>query len=251
MFELLTHEAVDLYSAEEEWTVNGAFIEIPNARKPRYSSALTELIKLCLVPEPRDRPSVKELELKIGARCQSIVKKYDSDPSLRKRERLYYKGSEINQMPPGNLNYWHPVLGHVPHPSSPPGSQEIMNPFTNALSYPPFPSSELDDSEEEVKAVESGDHTVHENDGRGGKNRRASNGPRVAGLGKLAKTFEDPVNTIRRDSDGGPTINYINQNSVSNQSSRCEQSSSSETGSNQSDDSAVRRRVAMKKLPDT
>ena len=173
MFELLTHELVDFYLTEDAWTVNGAFVAIPNARTPKYSSALTELIKLCLMPETRDRPSIEELELKIGAKCQSIVKKFEADPSLRERERLYYKGSEINQMPPGNLNYWQPLFGYVPRPSEPPDSQEIINPFTDVISYPPFLQLEYGDSEEEEN-VQDDDHTPHANDG-GGNNEEGSN----------------------------------------------------------------------------
>lgn len=93
MFELLTNEAGALYLSDEEWTRDEAFHEIPNVRNPRYSSALTELIKLCLMPEPWDRPSLEELELKIGTRCQSITDELTANPSLHQRDRLYYKGS--------------------------------------------------------------------------------------------------------------------------------------------------------------
>ena len=156
MFELLTHEAADYYLSDHEWTVNEAFVAIPNSRTPKYSSALTELIRLCLMPKTRNRPSIEELELKINVRCQSILKKYEADPSLRERERLYYRGSEINQMPPGNLNYWQPRLAYVPRPSETPDSRDIMNPFTNRISYPRFPSSELDDAEEDENVQDDG-----------------------------------------------------------------------------------------------
>ena len=147
MFELLTHEAVACYLDDDEWTVNEVFVDIPNVRNPKYSSALTELIKLCLSPEQWDRPSIEELELKIGARCRTIIDEYTANPSLHEKDRLYYKGSEINQMPPGNWNYWYPGIEYVPKPSEPPDSQEIKNPFTNPITYPLFPSSNLDGPE--------------------------------------------------------------------------------------------------------
>ena len=148
MFELLTHEAVAYYLNDDEWTVNEVFKDIPNLRNPKYSGALTELIRLCLMPDPWDRPSIEELELKIGARSRSISDAFAANPSLQEKDRLYYRGSEINQMPPGNWHYWNPVVNDVPHPSDPTDSQEPKNPFTDSIVYPPFPSSELSDFEE-------------------------------------------------------------------------------------------------------
>ena len=83
MFELLTHEAVAFYLNDDEWTVNEVFKDIPNLCNPKYSDALTELIRLCLMPDPWDRPSIEELELKIGARSQSILDAYAANPSLQ------------------------------------------------------------------------------------------------------------------------------------------------------------------------
>lgn len=154
MFELLTHEAVVYYLTDDEWTVNEAFFDIPNVRTPRYSGALTELIKLCLMPEPWDRPSIEELELKIGTKCQRIMNEYTANPSLQKQDRLYYAGSEINQMPPGDWNYWNPVVKDVPKPSDLPDPKEPKNPFTETIKYPPFPTSELDGPEEQGGEVQ-------------------------------------------------------------------------------------------------
>ncbi len=148
MFELLTHEEVALYIRDDDWTVNEAFVDIPNARNPKYSNALTELIKLCLMPDPWDRPTVEELELKIETRCHTIRDVYAANPDLRQKDRLYYKGSEINRMPRGPGNYWKPVGGHVPEPSEPPDPHEIHNPFTAPIDYPRFPNSQIDDLEE-------------------------------------------------------------------------------------------------------
>ena len=143
MFEILTHEAVDLYLCDEQWAVNGVLKDIPNFRKPKYSSALTELIELCLLPDPRDRPSIEELEIKIGGRCQSILDEYAVNPSLQRKERLYYRGSEINEMPGGDWNFWQPLLdGDVPRPSDPPDPNEPKNPSTRGIVYPRYPSSE-------------------------------------------------------------------------------------------------------------
>lgn len=159
MFELLTHEAVVNYLEDDEWTVNEAFKDIPNARNPEYSGALTELIRLCLEPEPWNRPSIEELKLKIEKRCQSIVNEHAANPSLQEQDRLYYRGSEINQMPPGNWNYWNPLMEYVPRPSEAPDRvRDPKNPFTDTIVYPPFPTSEVDGLEEEGE---------EENDGSG------------------------------------------------------------------------------------
>lgn len=207
MFELLTHEAVVYYLTDDEWTVNEAFFDIPNVRTPRYSGALTELIKLCLMPEPWDRPSIEELELKIGAKCQRIMNEYTANPSLQTQDRLYYAGSEINQMPPGDWNYWNPVVKDVPKPLDLPDPKEPKNPFTETIKYPPFPTSELDGPEEERGEVQetrvksSDDDDDDKNnwryDGNGedlwrddddddeDTHHEASEGPKGDGVGKL------------------------------------------------------------------
>ena len=138
MFELLTHEGAYHYLKDPRWTVNEAFTAIPNLRDPPYSGALAELIILCLMPKTWDRPSIEELEVKIEARRKTIRNRYGADPSLHQRERLYYKGSEINEMPPRDLNSWKPVKMYVPRPQDTQQSGDIYNPFTNQIVYPSF-----------------------------------------------------------------------------------------------------------------
>ena len=270
MFELLTHEAVAYYLADDEWTVNEAFIAIPNLRNPKYSDALTELVKLCLMPEPWDRPSLDELELKIDARCQSIRDEYAGNPSLREQDRLYYRGSEINQMPPGNWNYWNPVMKDVPRPSASPDPNEPKNPFTDIISYPPFPTSELDDPVEEEGEVQGDDDKV-------GANPKPK-GPRGAGVRKpivlsdgsssspKGNDAKHPIIISNSDEEGpeerwgknafdekdkadnGDERDWAKDNDESNGSSGSEEENFS-GGSDDSDDSDTRRRMAVKTVP--
>lgn len=230
MFELLTHEAVHYYRHNKEWTINEVFQDIPNARNPKYSSALTELIRLCLMPDSWDRPSIEELELRIGARCQSITDAYAANPSLQQKDRLYYKGSEINQMPPGDWHYWYPVIGDVPHPSDPPGLHEPINPFTATIEYPEFPSSELSDFEEEGE---------REGDIRG----EDSHEPR---LGENKVEDDRAPKGQRGDSAGKPII-ISDDHSSSSPGKDTRDSGDASDSSN----SETRRRMAIKKLPGT
>ena len=276
MFELLTHEAVAYYLNDEEWTVNEVFKDIPNVRNPKYSGPLTELIRLCLMPDPWDRPSIEELELKIGARWQSILDAYAADPILQQKDRLYYRGSEINQMPPGNWNYWRPVVKDVPKPSDSIGPQEPKNPFTDSIVYPPFPTSEL--SSLEGKLAE--EPAVSNNAGHG-KDHKVPKGPRddmvwkpVVIPDELSSTargnnIKNPITIsesveeartndgVKRDRRhrvselGRKEGDRSDERNGGNVSRTGEHSVGSEDCSDDSDDSEVRRRMAIKKLPGT
>ena len=158
MFELLTHEAVAYYLSDDEWAENEVFRDIPNVRNPRYSAHLTELIRLCLMPVPWDRPRIEELELKIGARCRGIFDAYAANPGLQLKERLYYRGSEINRMPRADWNYWRPVVKDVPGPTDSQYLQEVRNPFTDSIVYPPFPTSETSNVKEERAEERTGNN---------------------------------------------------------------------------------------------
>ena len=277
MFELLTHEAVAYYLNDEEWTVDGVLTDIPNAHNPKYSSALTGLIKLCLMPEPCDRPSIDELELKIGARCQSIIDEYAANPSLHEQDRLYYKGSEITQMPPRNWNCWKPVMEDVPRPSAAPDSWEPKNPFTTIIKYPPFPKSELDSSDGEGGKVQ--DDNEDENDdeddnetpkspkGAGNKDpiiisdvpSSRSKGNKAENPIVISDSDEDRSGERgeRNESNEGDKnddrekSSRANENDESHGSNRSDGEESWEGGSDNSDDSDVRRRMAIKTVPGT
>ena len=198
MFELLTHEAVVTYLVDDEWTVDEAFIDIPNVRNPRYSGALTELIRLCLEPEPWDRPSIEELELKIETKCQSILNEYAANPDIQERDRLYYKGSEINEMPPGNWNYWYPYLEYVPRPSEAPDPRrDPVNPFTARIKYPYFPTSELDGPEEDGTSDDDTDSDDDDED----QDDETPGGPKVNGA-------RAPVVAGPSSSHGGKDIDH-------------------------------------------
>ena len=276
MFELLTHEAVACYLDDDEWTVNEVFKDIPNLRNPKYSGALTELIRLCLMPDPWDRPSIEELELKIGARSRSILDAYAANPSLQRKDRLYYRGSEINQMPPGNWNYWRPVVKDVPRPSESTGLQEPKNPFTKSIVYPPFPSSELSNLEEKrAEEPPSGDNGSHDKGHKAPKGRAGDRvGKPVVIPDKLSSTprgnnNENPIvisdsiwvdsmdERAKRDRRhqitelGGKEDDRSDGSSGSNVSRTGEHSVDSEESSDDSDDSEVKRRRATKKLPGT
>lgn len=209
MFELLTHEAVDYYLHNEDWAFKEVLRDIPNVRTPKYSGALTDLIKLCLMPDPWDRPSVEELEVKIGTRCQSITDAYTADPSLLQKDRLYYKGSEINQMPPGDWGYWNPVMENVPHPSDVPDLGEIYNPFTVNINYPYFSSSETSETEEEgeggenIKGEERNELKLGENNVEDDRTRKGQKGGSV---GRPIIISDDPSSSSpESDSDNSET----------------------------------------------
>ena len=259
MFELVTNEAVAHYLYNDKWTVNGVLTDIPNVRNPKYSGVLTELIRLCLMPDPWDRPSIEELELKIGARCQSITHEYAANPSLQQKDRLYYRGSEINQMPPGNLHYWNPVMSIVPHPSDPPDPNEIKNPFTDSIVYPPFPSSDQLSSEENRREGQNGngDDSHDEKDDK----NKIPRGQRGHSAGTPIVISDNPPSSPRGHDIRNPIIisdsgdreggSPAEKNGRSKGSNRSEHSRSSEEGSDNSNDSEVRRRMAIKKLPGT
>ena len=143
MFELWIHEPVAHY------LVDMVLKDVPDAHNPRYSSTLTDLIKLCLMKEPEERPRLEELELKLGTKCHTMSTEYIANPSLVEHERLYYKGSEINQMPPGegNGNYWRPVMEPLTNSSAYSGPEFVKNPFTARIIYPPRPGVENDGPE--------------------------------------------------------------------------------------------------------
>ena len=205
MFELLTHEAVTHYLYDDEWTVNEVFQDIPNLRNPKYSGALTELIRLCLMPDPWDRPSIEELELRIGARSQSILSAYAANPSLQQKDRLYYRGSEINKMPPGDWHYWRPIVKDVPNPSDSTASQEPKNPSADRIVYPPFPTSELSKlGEKSGEKLAGGGNGTHE------KGHKVSNGRTGDRVGK--PLIISASSTPRGNDNKNPII--ISDNSV-------------------------------------
>ena len=222
MFELLTHEGVASYLIEDDWARNEVFHNIPNERNPKYSSALTELIRLCLMPDPRARPNIEELELKIGARCQTILDAYTANPNLREHDRLYYKGSEINQMPTGNWNFWHPIMEIVQRPSEPPDSNEPNNPFTSPIVYPRFPTSKTDGLAEGPEEAQGG------GDEDGNKDDGIPPGPR-----------EDDEISKGDAGDGGDKADKGDESNGSK-----DQDSSSDSSNN----SDTRRRMAIKTL---
>lgn len=269
MFELLTHQLVADYLTDDQWTVNEVFVDIPNFRKPKYSNALTELIKLCLMPEPWDRPSLEELELKIGARCRTITEEYAANPKLQENDRLYYKGSEINQMPPGDR---YPGMDYAPKPSELADLNEVKNPFTDPIIYPHYPSSKKDAPDEEAGEAEDLDDNVNDN-----KDDQSSEGPRNDGNRKLILISDDPSSSSIGNRAGDPVIisdsdeedeegssqkNEVNEGSDTdyreevdranqNDSDGNRDRQSPEGGSDESDNSDVRRRTAMKKVPGT
>ena len=163
MFDLWLHEPVAHY------LVDMVLKNVPDAHNPRYSSTLTDLIKLCLMKEPGERPRLEELELKIGTKCQSISTEYVANPSLIEHERLYYKGSEINQMPPGegNGNYWRPNMEALTNPSAYSGPDFVGNPFTARIIYPPRPGIENDGPEVAKDEAQKRNNDVESNKGLG------------------------------------------------------------------------------------
>ena len=274
MFELLTHEAVAYYLDDDEWTIKQAFKDIPNLRNPKYSGALTELIRLCLMPDPWDRPSIEELELKIGARSRSILDAYAANPSLQRKDRLYYRGSEINQMPPGNWNYWRPVMKDVPNPSDSVGSQELKNPFTDVIVYPRFPTSELSylkeyGTERPAGGGNGGHKKVHKVPkgrigDRGAKPVVVSDASTPRGNNNknpivISDTAEEGSMDKRHKRDrrhrvnelGGKEGDQSNGSSGNKVNRTGKRSVGSEERSDDSDDSETRRRMAIKKLPGT
>lgn len=273
MFELLTHEAVSHYLYDDEWTVNEVFQDIPNLRNPKYSGALTELIRLCLMPDPWDRPSIEELELKIGARSQSILDAYAANPSLQQKDRLYYRGSEINEMPAADWHYWRPMVKNVPNPSDSTASQEPKNPSADRIVYPPFPTSELNNLGKFGDKLAGGGNWRHE---KGHKVSKGRVGDRVgkpviisASSTPRGNDDENPImisdsavkdrNDEKAKRDRRHHTNVLDgkegdrsdEGNVTSVSRTGEHSVGSEGSSDDSDDSEVKRRMAIKKLPGT
>ena len=271
MFELLTHEAVTHYLYDDQWTVNEVFQDIPNLRNPRYSGALTELIRLCLMPDPWDRPSIEELELKIGARSQSILNAYAANPSLQQKDCLYYRGSEINLMPPGDWHYWRPIVKDVPNPSDSTASQEPKNPSADRIVYPRFPTSELSEPGGKFgEKLAGGGNGSHENghkvsNGRvgdrvgkpviisasstpGGNDNR---NPIIISDTAVEDRKDGKAKRDRRHHTNGKEVARSDEGNGSSVSRSGEQNVGVEGSSDESDTSKTKRRRAIKKLPDT
>ena len=235
MFELLIHEPVAHY------LVDMVLDDVPNARNPKYSSTLTDLIKLCLMKEPGERPRLEELELKIGTKCQSISTEYAANPSLIEHERLYYKGSEINQMLPGegNGNYWQPVREILTNPSAYSGLHAFKDPLTERIIYPPRPGIEKDGPEV------AGGEAQKENDDVGSNKDVGHHGARQV---KTDGGADNPVVLSYEDEeDGGGRERGNVSDGDRDGSNGSEDRSFSERKPDDSDDSGTRRRMAIKK----
>ena len=236
MFELLIHEPVAHY------LVDMSLKDVPDAHNPKYSSTLKDLIKLCLMKEPGERPRLEELELKIGTMCQSISTEFVANPSLIEHERLYYKGSEINQMPTGNGNgnHWQPVMEVLTNPSAYSGPDVIKNPFTERIIYPPRPGFEKDGPEVAGGEAQKGSDDF-------GSNKDLGN--HSAGKLKTGAGADNPIVPSDGDEEDGVGRE---RSDVSDEDS--DGSNGTEDGSyseRQPDDSDARRRMAIKKPPGT
>lgn len=278
MFELLTHEAIDEYLTDDEWTVNEVLVQIPNFRSPKYSSALTDLIKQCLMPNVLNRPSSNELKLIIRAKCQSISDEYIANPSLKAQDRLYYRGSEINQMPSGDWDHRYPGKDYVPRPSEASNPNDPKNPFTSVIVYPSFSTTELrslrheEDAQgkeyEDANEIEGNEEILVGSRGDGGQEvqevililddpSRGTGGRRsnpfvISDSDEEHEVNERSVRSEVNEGDGvddGEIGNRLNGDGESIGSNRSEDEKSPEGSSDDSNDSEVKRRMAIKKLP--
>lgn len=177
-------------------------------------------------------------------------------------------------MPPGDWNYWNPVKEYVPTPSEHPNhTREPKNPFTDTIIYPPFPTSELDGPEREGGEVQDGDDEDEDEDedgGDGDENNEDLRGPKNGANRKLIVKSDDPPSGPSGRSVGNPIVvsdsdeeNELDERSEdgwdnevigtdeSDGSNGNEARTSSEGDSDESEDSDVRRRMAIKKLPGT
>ena len=102
MFELVTLERADHWFDENRGLGALGSQVMHKANDSAYSDQLIELIVDCMNAEPVDRIEIKDLYSQIKRHRDHIAKEYGCrDP--KKNDRLYYKGSEINDMSPGEF----------------------------------------------------------------------------------------------------------------------------------------------------
>ena len=121
MYELLTlhrvNTALFVTEVDPDGGVEG-LKEIHTSKNPEYSDLLRTLIMECLRPNPKERPTVEEVQIRID-----IARRHMADVGFTRRgndktiphpdERLYYRGKEIEPMQPGD---WVPSKGGRENP---------------------------------------------------------------------------------------------------------------------------------------
>ncbi|KAI9877553.1 MAG: hypothetical protein M1830_003601, partial [Pleopsidium flavum] len=124
---------------------------ISTGKSPEYSSHLLDLIRDCLVLDPSERPTLRQLDLvtrrhaRMTRDALAYLRTAPNEPI--EEERLYYRDNEINEMPPGDYipSRIHERLRR---------ESGFWNPDVSVLRYPdfrPFENSDdaADDDEEE------------------------------------------------------------------------------------------------------
>ena len=102
MFELITLERADHWFDKTRGLGALSIQVMHKANNPAYSHQLIGLIVDCMNAEPGDRIDIKKLHSQIKRHRDLIAKDYGSREP-KDNDRLYYKGNEINDMPPGNF----------------------------------------------------------------------------------------------------------------------------------------------------
>lgn len=107
MLELLTLYKIADYLCDPKYSRNGEPINIETNKDPEYSEDIRELIQECVRVSYRHRPNLDVLQTRINAHLAQIQNAYEQaddegKAKFRSDSRLYYVGSQINDMETGN-----------------------------------------------------------------------------------------------------------------------------------------------------
>lgn len=134
---------------------------IRTARTPEYSSELRQLIRMCLRPDPMNRPEFGQIDADVQRRVADIASasqrlRGKNQSAVHQDERLYYRGNEINTMQIGD---WAPTHYYVLDPVEESG---FKDPFLTSMRFPRWnrqgatedeEDSDQSDPDEDVKRV--------------------------------------------------------------------------------------------------
>jgi len=135
MFELLTLERVNYYY--KELGNYGKLDAAALIKRYPYQVLMTTILR-CLEPEPVDRITIEGLQIIIRQEQESFVDPFAVQPKENstnpdENDRLYYRGNEIENMPPGD---W--IANHSTPEDTKDSDDVYRDPSLSPLRYPVF-----------------------------------------------------------------------------------------------------------------
>lgn len=121
---------------------------IRTTRTPEYSAELRQLIRMCLRPDPMNRPGFDLISADVERRVAEIARasqrlRGNNQNAVHQDERLYYRGNEINTMQIGD---WAPTHYYVLDDLEDSG---FKDPFLTSMRFPRWNRREATEDEED------------------------------------------------------------------------------------------------------